>query len=47
MWRRIAAALVLAILLSCQVNNIAGASSDKPISGIVNTMVHWDPPEPE
>ena len=47
MWRRIAAALMLTILLACQVNSIASASANKPSLGTTYITVQWDPPEPE
>jgi len=47
MWRKIAAALMLTILLFCQINSIASASGNKPSLGTTIITVQWDPPEPE
>jgi len=47
MWRKIAVALMLTIMLSCQANSIASASISKPSLGTTIITVQWDPPEPE
>lgn len=47
MWRKIAVAVMLTILLSCHVNSIASASANKPSLGTTYITVQWDPPEPE
>jgi len=47
MWRKITVAIMLTILLSCQINSIASASANKPSLGTTYITVQWDPPEPE